>query len=216
MKNFKIYASICLVLICAACQNPDKRTTSSSVIDPTEVPADSRPKDQIQFLNKVGDNSNLNMPSSAIAKDGVIAAFNKYAADSLTSIKNWEFQVTAIDDESYHANSVFKSLGNGNEPIYNLILVAPVKIDNSVDTIAIIDRIEFTYTTPKNPKNESLKKVLTTLKSLANGDIVLISGAVTHVNDKGKIDFSSFFDDSLMVWNLDVLITDIRKKPTQK
>lgn len=198
---------------CAACQNADQKVASSVAANSTYGSVDSRPQDQIHFLNKVQDNSLYNIPSSAIAKDDAIAMFNKYAADSLTNIKNWQFQVVEINDASYDVNSVFKSLGNGDKALYNLLLIAPVKIDNSVDTIAINDGIDFTYTTPKNPKDEHLKKILATLKTLSKGDIVIISGAVTYVNDKGKVDFSPLFDDPLKIWNLDVLITDIRKSP---
>jgi len=52
---------------------------------------------------------------------------------------------------------------------------------------------------------------LETIKTLSKGDIILISAAITHINNAGKVDFSSFYDGS-QPRNLDLMITDIRKK----
>lgn len=216
MKFFKLYALLAVCISISACQNPVKPTASSAVTksaEPVPVVTDTRPKAQIAFLQKVKANSGLNSPVDATQKDEAISSLNKFVTDSLKDIKNWEFTVTGINDNPEEANSLVTVLGNAHaQPIYNLGLVSEFEQDTKADSIAIDNRLDFTYTTPKKPKNAKLTEILKVIKSLRRGDKVLVSGAIMHINDKGKVDLSEYFDDSLLTWNLDILISDIHKK----
>ncbi|WP_214072399.1 hypothetical protein [Mucilaginibacter sp. dw_454] len=79
--------------------------------------------------------------------------------------------------------------------------------------MSIGNRVDFTYTIPKNPKGDALKKQLTIIKTLNKGDVVTVSGALTHFDDNGKINFASFYD-SYGPWNIDLLLSDIKKSTT--
>jgi hypothetical protein len=217
MKAIKVLSILIACSLFFACGPADKKqSVSSATAVSSPANSDTRPKEQIAFLNKIHAESDYEIQSDAIKRDAHIAAFNKYALDSLKNIKNWEFKVTEINDSRYQVNSVMQVMSDTySTPFYNLLLVAPIKIDNSVDSIAINNRVDFTYSTPKTPTNALLKKNLAVVKTLSKGDIVVISGALMHVNDEGKVDFSKFYDETSFVWNFDVMITDIRKKPTQ-
>jgi len=214
MKLNTTWTIILLSITFSACQNQAHNQVQSPQASaaPTNTDVETRPKEEVHFLNKVLAESDYDITSNAIKKDEHIKSFNKYALDSLKDIKDWELIVTEINDNSFDANSVISTLGNASAaPIYNLKLVAPIKIDNSVDTISISNRVDFTFTTPKDPKNEGLKKIVAILKTLSKDDAVIVSGSLTHVNGKGKVDFSSFYDQ-YGPWNVDVLLSDIRKK----
>jgi len=180
-----------------------------TMVDEKKDNTDRRPKEEIAFLNRVKAESDYHIQSNAAQKDMHINAFNKYALDSLKTIVNWEMIVTGINDDTMDATTVAKMLLSSD--VYNLQLVAPIKIDRSVDTIAIDNRVDFTLTIPKTPKGDTLKKQLQVVQKLKAGDTVIVSGALTHLDDKGKINFASFYDKSLP-WNIDLLQTKIRKK----
>lgn len=219
MKTIKSFYIILLSTTLFACQNRDQKTSKNAYSDvavKTDSDHDSRPKEEISFLNRVKAESDYEVTSNAVKKDAHIKAFNKYSLDSLKNIKDWEFTVTEINDASSDANSFIKMLGDlDNNQIYNLVLVAPIKIDNSVDSVAIDNRVDFTYTIPKNPKNAVLIKQLSILKTLQKGDVVIVSGALTHLDDNSKVNFESFYDQ-YGPWNVDLLLTDIRKKADKK
>ena len=175
---------------------------------------DNRPKDEIHFLKKVQDETDASVKENSAQEDLHIAAFNKYAIDSLKKVKNWELIVTGVDDDASNSNSFAKALFDlNNNPVYNLMLAAPIEIDRSVDTIAISNRVDFTYTILKKPKGDTLKQQLTLIQQLKKGDTVIVSGALTHL-DNLKVDFSSFYNpyETTGNWNVDFLITDIHKK----
>jgi hypothetical protein len=92
------------------------------------------------------------------------------------------------------------------------MITAPIKIDKTVDTIASDNKVDFTYTILKTPKSNDLKKQLTVIKKLSKGDTVIVSGAVTHIDNNLKVNFASFFDEIFGTWAVDLLITDIHKK----
>ena len=211
-----LFFTLLSITFFACQQNQTKNQTENQTpVAATKPPAeekkadDERPKDQIHFLEKVKAESDVEVTSNALKKDSHIAAFNKYVLDSLKNVKVWKFIVDEINDNSFDANSITKTMGNGNE-VYNLMLVAPIKIDNSVDSIAMNNRVDFTYTIPKNPKGAVLKKQLEIIKGLNKGDVVIISGALTHIDDNGKVNFASFYDQ-YQPWKLDVLVSDIQK-----
>ena len=215
MKCIKSLLAILLSITLFGCQNrlKEKVTSANQNVQPQDSKdiSDPRPKDQVYFLTKIHADSNYDVTSNSIKKDAHIEAFNKYAKDTLKEFKDWEFIVDEVNDKSYDANTVSKVLGFDANPIYNLKLVAPINIDNSVDTISIDNRVNFTCTIPKSPKTAQLKKALMVIKDLNKGDIIIVSGAVTHVDDKGKINFASFYDQDLP-WNVDLMVSDIRKK----
>ncbi|RFZ85697.1 hypothetical protein DYU05_08900 [Mucilaginibacter terrenus] len=209
MKSI-FYITLLSCFLVTACGNQTKKNTRDQVSSETGD-VDPRPADQVKFLNKVHDNSAYEVTSNAAIKDAHITAFNKYALDSLKDFKNWEFIVSEINDNTYDANTVSKLLGFNNNPVYNLKLVAPITIDKTVDSIAIDNQVRFTYTTLKTPKGAELKKYLSVIKNLKKDDTVIISGAITHLDEHGKINFSNFFDDN-MPWDVDLMLTDIHKK----
>ncbi|MFD0792770.1 hypothetical protein ACFQZX_04035 [Mucilaginibacter litoreus] len=215
MRYIKPLSAILLITTFFGCQNQskEKAVNETKNVQPQETldSSDPRPKDQTYFLNKVKAESDYDITSNSIKKDAHIEAFNKYAKDTLKEFKDWQFVVDEVNDNDYEANTVSKILGFNVNPIYNLKLVAPIKIDNSVDTIAIDNRVDFTYTIPKSPKGASLKKQLMVIKDLNQGDTIIISGAVTHLDDKGKINFAPFYDQYLP-WNVDLIVSEIRKK----
>ncbi|GAA3994596.1 hypothetical protein [Mucilaginibacter dorajii] len=203
-----------------ACQNQQKKRFKSAADsirhakllaeERGEETPDPRPKDEAAFFKRIAAESDYDVTSNAAKKDAHIIAFNKYALDSLKSIKDWEFKVTEVNDNSSDASSLVKTMGNP-DAVYNLILVAPIKVDNSVDSISISNRVDFVYSIPKEPKGDALKKQLDLIKTLTKNDVVIVSGALTHIDDKGKVNFASFYDQYLP-WNIDLLLTSIRKK----
>ena len=214
MKSAKYLIFISFVFILFGCQQngakKQNQTEPPSVSTEIKKDDDARPKDQRYFLDKVEAESDYDITSNSIKKDFHIESFNKYAKDTLKEFKDWEFVVTEINDYSTSASTIGKLLGFDSGPIYNLVLVAPIKIDRSVDTIAISNRVDFTYTLPKKPKNAGLLKQLSVIKTLSKGDVVLVSGALTHLDDKGKINFASFYDQ-MGPWNVDLMVNAIRK-----
>lgn len=212
MKFIKICSLLFLCSVFFSCQNNRKQSQTSTLN--VLVENDIRPKDEIYFLNRVKIESDYEITSNAVKKDNHIKAFNKYALDSLKKVTDWEMIVTEVNDMQNATSSFAEALGINNNPVYNLLLVAPIKIDNSVDTIAIDNRVDFTYTMPKEPKGDELKRQLTIIKTLNKGDTVIVSGALAHLDNKLKVNFASFYDETLP-WNVDLLLTDIRKKGQQ-
>ena len=205
-----------LIVLCTtlfACQNNGQKQSQTGQSNLVEIKnEDPRPLEQQRFLNRVKVDADYSITSDAIKKDDHIVAFNKYAIDSLKSIKNWEMIVTEITDNSYNSSSFAKAfLDVDNHPVYNLLLVAPIKIDRSIDTIAIDNKVEFTYTILKSPKGDNLKQQLVILKNLTKGDTVIVSGSITHLDESLKVNFASFYEN-FANWNVDLLLTDIRKK----
>jgi hypothetical protein len=198
--NYLLFTCL-LCSIIYSCQNPGQKA---------EEAKDTRPKDQIYFLKKVkADRETHLFTSNAAVMDSVKAAFNKYALDSLKNIRSWEMIVDELNDNISSTSSVAEvTFDKYNTPLYNLKLVTSAKIDNPGDTIAYEDRTDYTYTIPKNPTDDFLKKQLEIIKTLKFGDTVIVSGSLTHVED-GKIDFTPLFDKR---WDIDILITDIKKK----
>jgi hypothetical protein len=92
---------ILMCVTCFACQNSPKRdgNLNQAAISETQDP---RTKDELSFLNRVKKESDDDFTTDAIKKDSHIEAFNKYAADSLKKIANWEMIVTGIDDYGAH------------------------------------------------------------------------------------------------------------------
>ncbi|TWR25734.1 hypothetical protein FPZ43_15725 [Mucilaginibacter pallidiroseus] len=210
--SFNLFVFLIAILV-VSCQNTGNKHTGSSLAQPADAKVvDMRPAAQVAFLNKIEAASAYEHQSNAIAKDQSITAYNKYAKDSLKNINDWVLQVVEINDNAYDVNSVIKVLGNTDDiPVYNLMLVSEIKDDPSTDTIGINNRVDFTYTIPKNPKTDELKNNLKIIKSLKAGDMVVVSGSLMHVNEKGKLDYAAFFENS-MPWNVDLLIKSIRKK----
>jgi len=215
MKPVKIYPIIFFCVAILGCQSKTKQqvTANSSIFkDTTPVPdKDPRPVQEVSFLNRVKAESDYEITSNAVKKDAHIVAFNKYALDSLKNITGWEMIVTDVNDNSLSSNTVVSKLGDGS-PVYNLVLTVLVKIDRSVDSVGVDNRIDFTYTIPKDPKGDALKKQLAVIKTLNKGDAVIVSGALTHLDDSGKVNFASFYD-SYGPWNIDLLLNNISKSP---
>jgi hypothetical protein len=214
MKFNKIYPALVICIIAFGCQNNKQQTTAADpgiFKDTSPIPdKDPRTKEETHFLDKVKAESDYEITSDAIKKDTHIEAFNKYALDSLKNITNWEMIVTDINDNYASSNSVIAKLGNGS-PVYNLVLTSLIKIDKSVDSVAIDNRVDFTYTIPKSPKGDALKKQLAVIKTLSKGDVILVSGALLHLDDNGKVNFASFYSTYGGPWNVDLLLTDVSK-----
>jgi hypothetical protein len=218
MKNYTSFLLVFLTIGIYGCQNQTEQQNiaadTSLFTDTTPLPEiDRRPTTQVNFMNKVKADSDYEITSDAIKKDTHIEAFNKYATDSLKNISGWEMIVTEINDNDMAMNSFSSVLGLAG-PVYNLVLTAPIGIDRTVDSLAINNRVDFVYTLPKSPKGDVLKKQLDIIKTLNKGDVVIVSGAITHVNDKGKIDFSPFYDE-YGPWKLDLLLNTISKSETK-
>jgi len=217
MKPFKPYLIAFMSIATLGCQNQTKQQAGSSdstlFKDTTPVPdKDPRPLAEVNFLNRVKAESDYEITSDAIKKDTHIAAFNKYALDSLKNITGWEMIVTEINDNELSSSSVMSKIGLAG-PVYNLKLTAPIKIDKSVDTLSVGNRVDFTYTIPKQPKGDALQKQLEIIKTLNKGDVVVISGALTHFDDSGKVNFASFYD-AYGPWNIDLLLNDVKNSKT--
>ena len=194
-----------LVVRKEAVANGDKDITGAN---------DQRSQDEVIFLNRVKAESDYEITSNAAKKDVHIAAFNKYALDSLKKVSGWEMIVTEINDNQYDQNTTAKVIFGG-APAYNLMLVAPIKIDKKVDTIAIDNRVDFTVTIPKTANSEMLKAQLNVIKNLSKGDTVIVAGSITHLDEAGKVNFATFFD-GVAYWKLDLLATDIQKKSSRQ
>jgi len=194
-----------LVVRKEAVANGDKGTT---------VANDQRAQDELIFLNRIKAESDYEITSNAAKKDVHIAAFNKYALDSLKKVSGWEMIVTEINDNRYDQNKTAKVIFGG-APAYNLKLVAPIKIDKTADSIAVDNRVDFTVTVPKNANSEMLKAQLNVIKNLSRGDTVIVGGSITHLDEVGKVNFASFYD-GMANWNLDLLATDIQKKASRR
>lgn len=212
MKFTQSLLSLSICILFVSCNSPaSKQTTPTAATqDAPAEDTETRPKEQTAFLTRVKAESDFSIGSNAAQKDDHIAAFNKYAKDSLKKITNWEMLVTNVNDNSLDESSFAKAMFGSNE-VYNLVLVCPIKIDKTVDTIAMDNRVNFTYTIPKSPTSEGLKKQLAIIKSLDKNDAVIVSGSLTHLDGNMKVNFEEFFN-SYQPWNVDLLITDIRKK----
>jgi hypothetical protein len=215
------YLKACFIfLMCVTtwgCQSNTKSQTSAAdstlFKDTTPLPEkDPRPAAEVAFLNKVKAESDYDIASDAIKKDTHIEAFNKYALDSLKKISAWEMIVAEINDDELSSNSVMSKIGLAG-PIYNVKLTAPIKLDKSVDSIAIDNRVDFTITILKKPNGEVLKQQLAVIKTLKKGDVVIVSGALTHFDDDAKVNFASFYEQ-YSPWNIDLLLTDLSKSKT--
>ncbi len=206
MKSNYFLLAFLLCSVFFGCHEPSKTPASNA-----PLVKDIRPKEQIYFLNRVKADSHTFTYANALQTDNLIKAFNKYAIDSLKEIQSWEMIVSEINDDEYDASSFAKGMSMTDYPFYNLKLAAPVKIDKSVDTTASDDRVDFVYTILKDPKGEELKKQLSIMQTLHEGDTVLVSGSITHLNDELKIDFTDVFQ-SFLPWKIDLLINDIKKK----
>lgn len=78
----------------------------------------------------------------------------------------------------------------GRNEIYNLNLISILDLHlKNTETISIDNKASFTITLPKVPDNDKFKEMLGVLKTLTYGDTVLVSGAVTKINDDLKVDF---------------------------
>ena len=215
MKLSRFYPLLFAFAWLAGCQYINKEKKEQEFPELYLIPekpnnTDNRPKAEIAFLSRVLAESDYNVTSNAASKDSHISAFNKYAVDSLKQIANWEMIVDEVNDNEFSSSTAGKILFSDTE-VYNVKMVAPVKIDRSIDTIAIDNEVEFTLTIPKNPKTDTLKKQLSVIQTLKKGDTVIISGALTHLDKNGKINFASFYDQ-MLPWNVDVLQTAIHKK----
>lgn len=217
MKIVNPYSFIFLCIITCGCQGNKQQTNAadSTLFKDTGPVAeeDIRPAEQVSFLKRVKAESDFEVASDAIKKDTRIAAFNKYASDSLKSISGWEMIVTEINDDPLSSNTVMTAIGNGS-PVYNVVLTAPVKIDRSVDSVAVDNRVDFTYSIPKEPTSDALKKQLAIIKTLSKGDVIIVSGSLTHLDDNGKVNFASFYDHYTN-WNIDLLLTGVKKSATK-
>lgn len=216
MRKYKLktyYHSIGVVTIIAmaGCQNPAKNTIT---IDPLS----SRPNDQIQLMHKVDSISHDYSGFENAAKaDLNIAAFNKYAEDSLKDVKDWVVVVNEINDYPSSASSFAKAMFDLNQPSYNLIMYSTIK--NNIEPDPVLDSINhpqadivyLNYTLPKEPTNEKLISQVNFIRQLEKGDTLLVSGAITHLNSQLKPDFSELIKGS-GEWHLDFLVTDLRKK----
>ncbi|MGZ3755506.1 MAG: hypothetical protein ACXVAY_00845 [Mucilaginibacter sp.] len=211
-RYFTVFLPFGLLIILIGCKPkpaPESTDMASVLAHMPPVVPDNRPKDELYFLNRVKAEADYELSQNAVQKDMHIDAFNKYAKDSLKKIVNWEMIVTEINDNEFAANSVAKTLFGNN--VYNVELVAPIKFDKSVDTIAIDNRVDFTLTIPKKPKGDLVKAQLSTIQTLKKGDTVIVSGALTHLDDQSKVNFAEFYEH-YQPWNIDLLQTEIHKK----
>lgn len=219
MKPIQTCLIALLSIAICGCENqsPKQTTGADSTLFKDTTPAppkDPRPVAEVNFLNRIKAESDYEISSDAIKKDTHIAAFNKYSLDSLKNISGWDMIVTEINDNELSENSAMSKIGLAG-PVYNIKLTAPIKIDKSVDTLSIGNRVDFTYTIPKQPKGDALRKQMEIIKTLSKGDVVQVSGALTHLDDNGKVNFASFYD-SYGPWNIDLLLIDIKKSTTDQ
>lgn len=213
----KIYtkknAILLLALVAMGCGQPSKK---AETIDPLST----GPASEIKFLKLVDSlrDDNLSTDGNAIKTDKKIQDFNKYAVDSLKEVKDWIVVVNEVNDSPMGASSTGALLFNVDS-VYNLRMYATIRnftekeFDKSLDSLnhPQADVVFLTYTVPKAPTDEKLKKHLDIIKKLSMGDTLLISGAVTRLNKDLKPDFSELIK-SYGEWEVDFLATDIKKK----
>lgn len=177
--------------------------------------SDDRPKSQLYFNHMVDSLSNDYQTTNNSAKaDLRYEEFKKYALDSLKEIKDWVVLVNEVSDYVGDANSTAPLRMDLSKPIYNLKMYSVIrmydKINPSLDSVNLPqgDVIFLTYTTPKSPKD---KKFIDLIKSVNNGDTLLVSGSLTHINQDYKIDFKDMMKTGY-AWNFDLLASEIKKK----
>jgi len=177
--------------------------------------ADTRPKSEISFLHRVKNEGEFSGKVENVAQqDAHIKSFDKYAADSLKNIQDWKMIYIGVNDNSIKSNSIASALGINNAPCYNIELVAPVGLIRSEGefghNIAEENRVNFTYTLLKSPNDANLEKRIELIKTLKEGDTVVVSGTLTHVDLAGKTTFAPLFVDG-GYWNVDLLATKLEK-----
>ncbi|MGZ3874499.1 MAG: hypothetical protein ACXVJD_16370 [Mucilaginibacter sp.] len=212
MKTSSLY--YCVLISClafVACQQGQEKKLKAE--PPDLIVHDSRPKSEIAFLKRVDAEYDFNESSTTVSKDAHMSAFNSYAKDSLKNFTDWEFIVTDVNSDPLKASS-FASyfLDPDNNPCYNLWLAEPIRIDKTIDTISIQNKVEFIYTILKKALNDDQKKQLITIRTLEAGDTIIASGALTHIDGERKVNFAPLFDDQ-RPWTMDALLTKIHIKP---
>ncbi len=164
---------------------------------------DPRPKSQIDFLNRLKrakDSIDLAYNNSA-AKDRIIANIDKYLIDSLKQFNDWHLIVESISD--------FSSDG---KTFYNIDLTSPIRIDNSVDTISIDNKVDFNFTVSKEPKDKDLLKIKDEISKLSIGDTIKVDGVIFMTDeDMKKLTLSAYFDNFVSK-KLTLLAKEINKK----
>ena len=204
-----IYATLLLAgSMMFSCNDPSSQAKESSAFGSVD---NTLPKDEQQFFNKVKAEKDWNLLANPIQRDAHIAAFNKYALDSLKKIHSWEMSIEEINDKSMYANSFAHALFNlDTEAVYNVDLIIPETLDPTKDSLDT-HTMHFTYTILTHAPTAPLQRQLAVLQSLHVGDDVIVSGSITHIDENLKPNFATFYIDSTP-WNLDLLITDIKKK----
>lgn len=187
--------------------------------EPVNRKPDSRPKEEIAFLNRVNKENQFSGSNvNSVLQDEHIKAFDKYAKDSLKHINNWKMVFLSVNDDQANTSSIASVLGLNAQPCYNVKLTAPIDLIKSErefgNNISIDNRVDFTYTIFKSPNDTNLLKRLELIKDLKMGDMVLVSGTLTHFDGDGKFSFGVFYIDGFN-WNVDLLATKFEKIPEE-
>lgn len=207
-RQLLLSSATCVALI-SSCTQTTQRSAKT----------DLRPKDQIAFMSKVNSiQNNFGISTNAALKDSITSGFNKYALDSLRSVKDWHLIVNEIDQSPEFSSSFAKAMYDlDKDPVYNIRLYSVIKdfetIDPRLDSINApqADVVYFTYTIRKDERESNLKNHLSLIKTLKTGDTLLVSGSITHIGENLKPDFSEVIEESSS-WELDILPTELKKK----
>lgn len=152
----------------------------------TKKANDPRPKSQIEFLNRLKsakDSIDLAYNNSA-QRDKIISNIDKYVIDSVKQFSGWHLIVENISD--FSQDGTF---------FYNIDLTCPIKIDNSIDTISLDNKVDFTFSVPKNPEDKNVLKIKENVSKLSIGDTIKLDGVIFMTDEKmKKITLSDYFD----------------------
>lgn len=197
-----------VILTALGCNMPNKQKVT-----------ETRPASQLKF-NKIVDSISHDYSTidNAAKMDERVSFFNKYAQNELKDINNWEVVVNEVSDDNYSKSSFADAILDPNLPVYNLKMYSVIrmydKIDKSRDSLNLPqgDVIFITCTVPKQEKqSKNGKSWLNVVKNASNGDTLLISGSITHIDENLKPDFRSLISED-GYWNVDLIPTEIKKK----
>jgi len=185
---------------------------SSMKYGPNKQVKDARPLSQISFMKKLSriQKDNYELSSNPILLDRAADSLKKYSIDSLSKVKDWEFIVRDINDNPNYSNPAVKSFFNGD--VYNIELSSFLNGSKSIaDTIAIDEAVNFIVTVPKIPKTKVFRSINESLSNLKPGDTVLVSGAVTVIDQNLKVNYAKWLNEPYS-GRIDILPNSIKKK----
>ena len=169
-----------------------------------------RPQSEVTFLNKVNEfQQAYHVKQNANHVQSKIDAFHKYVVDSLMEVKEWAFILEEINEDFNKSNSIIRRVANSQDKVCNVALYSLIDINSTADTVSKDNVVNFTGSLVVSDKTKS---VIDQIKTLSPGDTVLASGSIAHLDNRLQPDFSDIIKNNKMPWNVDIVLTSIRKK----